>query len=342
MYQPVDETGESHRQLAAAGCHVTVADPQAALAERLAISAPVHALLGSTSRPERLSADLMQALPELRIVAKYSIGVDDVDVDAATELGVLVTHCPTEANWGGVAEGAIGFMLALLKKLPQRDAHVRNGGWRADRLRGRYLGSRADGYPGLTVGLIGFGRIGRRVAELLAPWKLSLVACDPYVDADVFTAYGVTRLALDELLGRSDVLSLHCSLTDETRGMISAEKLGLIKQDALLINTARGELVDVGAVCDALDAGALAGAAFDVLPVEPPPPGSAILKANDRVLLSPHMIAANTGGTLTAAIPWATDAVLAALAGEVPQNVYNMAAIERWSDRFAGKSLFSV
>lgn len=274
-------------------------------------------------------------------MAKYSIGVDDVDVDAATELGVLVTHCPTEANWGGVAEGAVAFMLALLKKLPQRNTQVRSGGWRSDHLRGKYLGAREDGYAGLTIGLVGFGRIGRRVAELLAPWRAALVACDPYVEDKVFEQYGVKRLSLDELLQAADVVSVHCTLTDETRGMINATGIRQMKQDALLINTARGEIVDVDAVCAALDQSLLGGAAFDVLPQEPPDPGSRILLADERVLLSPHMIAANSGGTLSAAIPWATGAVLSALAGELPDHVYNPDAIKHWSERFAGKSLLS-
>src|SRR5690606_22761535 len=241
---------------------------------------------------------------ELRIVAKYTIGVDDVDVDAATALGILVTHSPTEANWGGVAEGTVALMLAHLKRILERDRHVKTGGWRDKRLEGVYVGRRADGYRGLTIGIVGLGRIGFRVAELLKPWRARLVAADPYVDDERFELAGVERVSLAALLEQSDVVTLHCSLTAETRGMIAAPALAAMKPDALLINTARGPIVDVDAVCDALERGRLAGAALDVFPDEPPGAGARILTQGDKVILSPHMIAANQGGTLRSAIPW--------------------------------------
>jgi phosphoglycerate dehydrogenase-like enzyme len=238
-----------------------------------------------------------------------------------------------------VAEGTIALLLALLKKLESRSAWVKGGGWRSDDLRGTYLGSREDGYQGITLGLVGLGRVGRRVAELLAPWKIKLLASDPYIDESVFRQSGAESVSLDNLLSRSDVVSLHCPLTEETDGLINAAKLARMKPGAILINTARGRIVDVDAVCDALEIDQLGAAAFDVLPEEPPPPGARILAAGDRVMLSPHMVAANFGGTLGAAAPWATDAVLAALEGKVPPRVYNEQAIEDWKARFAGKPL---
>ncbi len=297
------------------------------------------ALLGATFRGGVLGREVLAAFSSLRIVSKYTIGTDNVDVEAATALGILVTHCPTEANWGGVAEGTIGFMLALLKKLVRRNAEVKAGRWRDKALEGRYVGRRKDGYPGLTIGIVGFGRIGSRVAELLAPWRVRLLAADPYVDAAAFSACGAERVALETLLREADVVSLHCNLTAETRNLIGAAELALMKPDALLINTARGAIVDVEALCDALEAGRLGGAALDVLPVEPPPAGSRLLQLRDELLLSPHMIAANRGGTLATAIPWATDAVLAALESRVPEYVYNPEAVDRWLRRFAGHAL---
>ena len=134
-------------------------------------------------------------------------------------------------------------------------------------------------------------------------------------------------------------MTLHCNLTAETRGLIDRRRLALLKRSAVLINTARGGVVDLDALCDALAADALAGAALDVLPEEPPPRDARILTFGDRVLLSPHMVAANQGGTLGAAIPWATAATLAALRGETPDNVYNADAVAGWLERFGGKSL---
>jgi phosphoglycerate dehydrogenase-like enzyme len=342
IYRPIDESGDSHRRLRDAGCQVAVADPEDDLDRALARLSPVHALLGSSLHGERLDRARIAGLPELRIIAKYTIGVDDIDIAAASEFGVLVTHSPTEANWGGVAEGTLGLMLALLKKIERRNAYVRQGAWRATALQGTYLGARDDGYAGLTIGVIGFGRIGRRVAELLAPWKVRLIAADPYVAAEVFERYSVAAVGLDELLARADVVSIHCLLSDETLRMIDAAKLRLMRPDAILINTARGKIVDVDAVCDALDAGHLGGAAFDVLPEEPPPPDARILATDDRVILSPHMVAANRGGTLAAAIPLATQAVIDALAGIVPQHVYNEAVADVWRSRFADDSLLTI
>jgi D-3-phosphoglycerate dehydrogenase len=177
------------------------------------------------------------------------------------------------------------------------------------------------------------------VAELLAPWRARVLAADPYVEAAKFESLGVERVELDSLLRESDVVTLHCNLTAETRGLIDRRRLALLKRSAVLINTARGRVVDVDALCDALAAGALAGAALDVLPEEPAPRDSRVLTFGDRVLLSPHMIAANQGGTLGAAIPWATATTLTALRGETPDNVYNADAVAKWLTRFGGKSL---
>jgi phosphoglycerate dehydrogenase-like enzyme len=341
IYRPVDVSGASHGRLTAAGCRLAVAREDEALDTALNLLAPVNAVMAASIRGARLDRQRIAALPALRIIAKYTIGTDDIDVAAATEQGVLVTHCPTEANYGGVAEGTIAMMLALLKQLAARDRLVRSGGWRDPSLEGVYLGAREDGYAGISLGIVGLGRIGRRVAELIAPWKVSVLAADPYIDAEVFARYGAERLALAALLQRADVVSLHCQLTEETTGMIGARELALMKPGSILLNTARGRIVDIDAVCDALDSGRLGGAAFDVLPQEPPPRDSRILKSDERVILSPHMVAANHGGTLAAAIPWATEAVLDALAGRVPAHVYNEAAVGRWRERFAGRSLLA-
>jgi phosphoglycerate dehydrogenase-like enzyme len=294
--------------------------------------------LGATFRGF-MDRSFLTISPQLRLIAKYTIGVDDVDVDAASALGVLVTHSPTEANWGGVAEGALAMILALTKRVRERDRHVKAGGWREPPLYGTYIGKRADGYPGITVGIVGLGRAGARVADLLRPWGARVLAADPYVEAGKFARHGVERADLDRLLREADVVTLHCNLTAETRGLLDRRRFALLKPSAVLVNTARGAIVDLDALCDALDARTLAAAALDVLPEEPVPRDARILKFGDRVLLSPHMIAANQGGTLGAAIPWGADAALAALRGQVPERVYNTEAVARWRERFGGASL---
>lgn len=343
VYVPIDRSGESHRLIEAAGCEVVLGDTswrsgidRDALLE---LAQGADALMGATIKRMPIERQFLQQIPKLRIISKYSIGVEDVDLDAATELGVLVTHCPTEANWGGVAEGTIAFMLALLKRVRERDRQVKEGMWRDRALLGTYLGAREDGYPGITVGIVGLGRIGSRVADLLAPWRVRIIATDPYVDHAKFRQHGVEKVKLDALLSEADVVTLHCNLTEETRGLIDAERLKRLKPAAILINTSRGPVVDTAALCDALRDDRLAGAALDVLPEEPPEPGDEILTLGDKVLLAPHMVSANTPGTLEPAIPWATAATLAALRGDVPDHVYNVDAIPRWLERFGNYSL---
>ena len=315
-----------------------MAAANADLATLTGLARGADVLLGATFRGV-IDRAFLTLSPDLRIVAKYTIGVDDVDLDAATALGVLVTHSPTEANWGGVAEGAMAMMLALLKRVRERDAKVKSGGWREPPIYGTYLGRRADGYPGITIGIVGLGRAGSRLAELLKPWRVRVIAADPYIEAGRFARVGVERADLDTLLREADVVSLHCNLTAETRGLIDRRRLALMKPTAMLVNTARGVVVDVEALCDAIESKALAAAALDVLPEEPPQRGSRILGLGDRVLLAPHMIAGNQGGTLGAAIPWAADAALAALRGQLPDCVYNTEVIPKWQGRFGGASL---
>lgn len=338
IYRPVDESGASHRLLEAAGCDVVVAPAAADRAALSALAAGADALIGATFRGY-MDRTFLTISPRLRLVAKYTIGVDDVDVDEASALGVLVTHSPTEANWGGVAEGTLALMLTVLKRIRERDGQVKAGGWREPPFYGTYIGKRADGYPGITIGIVGLGRAGSRVAELLRPWGARIVAADPYVEPGKFARYGVERMDLETLLRESDVVTLHCNLTAETRGLIDRRRLALFKPAAVLVNTARGAIVDLDALCDALEARTLAAAALDVLPEEPLPRGARVLELGDRVLLSPHMVAANQGGTLGAAVPWATEAALAALRGQLPERIYNTEAVASWQARFGGKSL---
>jgi phosphoglycerate dehydrogenase-like enzyme len=340
IYRPVDESGASHRLLEQAGCDVVVAPTNVERPMLDVLAAGADVLIGATFRGYMDRAFLALS-PQLRLVAKYTIGVDDVDVDAASALGVLVTHSPTEANWGGVAEGTLALMLTLLKRIRERDRHVKGGGWREPPFYGTYIGKRADGYGGITVGIVGLGRAGSRVAELIRPWGARVLAADPYVEAGKFARHAVERTDLETLLRESDVVTLHCNLTAETRGLIDRRRLALLKPAAVLINTARGAIVDLEALCDALETRALAAAALDVFAEEPLPRNARIFAFGDRVLLSPHMVAANQGGTLGAAVPWAADAALAALRGELPERIYNTEAVAKWQARFGGKSLLA-
>jgi phosphoglycerate dehydrogenase-like enzyme len=346
IFAPADMTGETHHLLEKEGCEVLLGragwdTPQGNNeAEMAGIAKGCDALAGTSIRSTPITRKIMQSSDKLRIVAKYTVGVDDVDVEAATELGILVTHSPTESNWGGVAEGTIAMMLTMLKKARERDQHLKAGGiWRDAELQGSYVGSRADGYPGITIGLIGLGRVGSRVAVLLRPWKARILACDPYVPESRFTECGVRRVDLPTLLRKSDVVSLHVVLTRETNHLIGVEQLALMKPTATFINTARGACVDEIALVHALQEGKIAGAALDVFEHEPLDPDSPLRTLGAKVLLSPHMVSSNVGSGLKPGVLWGMESVRRALRGEVPDNVYNKEVIPKWEKRFGGRSV---
>jgi len=349
IFAPADPTEETHKLLQDQGCELLLGKASWEMAhpdneaEMARMAAGCDALIGTSIRRSPITRRILESSGTLRIVAKYTIGVDDIDVEAATDLGILVAHGPTESNWGGVAEGTIASMLTMLKKTRERDRYLKDDNvWKDDRLQGTYVGSRADGYAGITLGLIGLGRVGGRVATLMRPWQARILACDPYVPDSKFAELGVQRVDLHTLLRESDVVSLHVVLTRETRHMIGAEQLGLMKPTAILINTARGYCVDEGALAEALQKDRIAGAAIDAFEEEPLALDSPLRQLDDKVLLSPHMISANVGSGLGPGIQWATESVLHALRGEVPDNVYNQEVIPRWQSRFAGKSVWKA
>ncbi|HMB73582.1 MAG TPA: NAD(P)-dependent oxidoreductase [Gammaproteobacteria bacterium] len=335
VYRSVTGAEESYDAIRSAGCKLII-DPIDVPGVVLSAAARrADALVGATFRGGIMDADWLDRFPRLRLIAKYTIGFDDVDLAAATARGIAVTHCPTEANWGGVAEGTMAMLLTALKRIRERDRAVRTGGWRDPGLEGRYVGARSDGYSGLVIGIVGLGRVGRRLAALLRPWRARVLACDPYVSAARFAQAGVQRCDLDSLLRRCDVVTLHCALTPETRGMIDERAIALMKPGALLVNTARGAIVDLAAVLAALATGELAQAALDVFPEEPPPDVALLRELGDKLLLSPHMVAANEGGTLLAAVPWVSESVIDALSGRFPERVVNPAVEVAWLERFA-------
>lgn len=350
VFAPADPTGEAHRMLEDAGCDLVLGkagwetpmgDNEAEMA---AMAAGCDAMMGTSIRSSPITGALMSAAPDCRIVAKFTIGTDDVDVDAATERGILVTHSPTESNWGGVAEGTVTNMLALLKKTRERDRWLKTTpGWRNLDHQGTFVGRRAsDGYPGIVVGIIGLGRIGSRVARLLRPWGMRMIAYDPYIPADRFLRAGVERMpSLQALLAEADVVSLHVTLTRETRHFIGAAEFAAMKPTAVFVNTARGACVDEPALVEALATARIAGAALDVFEDEPLPAESPLRAMDDRVLLSPHMVSSNYGSGLKPGLLWATRSVISALRGQVPDNVFNKEVVDHWQARFGGRSLLT-
>src|SRR5438093_10646912 len=262
IFAPREEPPETIKALEGLGCEVVIGNRDWQLPrtgyENDVVEAALDAVavMGTWMRHTPISRCVMQASQRLRIVAKYTVGVDDVDTEAATDLGVMVCHAPTESNCFGVAETTIAFMLSLVKKVAERDADVRAGEWRTADNFAYYVGSRAsDGFPGQTIGLVGLGRIGTRVAQLLAPWRARIIAYDPYVPPAHFLTHGVTAVDYETLLRESDVVSFHVVLTKETRYMFGERELSLMKPNAIVINAARGKVIDENAAASPIAEG---------------------------------------------------------------------------------------
>ena len=345
IFAPREEPPATMQALQASGLDIVFGDPAWQLPrtehedDLVDAARDAVALMGTSLRHNPISRRVMEASQRLRIVAKYTVGVDDVDTDAATDLGIMVCHAPTEANCFGVAETTVTMMLAILKKVMERDADVRAGKWREPHHATTFLGRRQDGYPGITLGLVGLGRIGTRVADLMAPWRIRVIAYDPYVPPAHFLIHGVQSVDYDTLLREADVVSFHVVLTKETRFMFGAREIGLMKPEAIVLNTSRGKVVDEKALAEAVAAGRLRGAGIDAFEEEPLPVDSPLRQLGDKVLLSPHSASFNDGGQLRPGVAWATRSVLAALKGQVPDNVYNREVIPRWKERFGGLDL---
>lgn len=224
-------------------------------------------------------AVLEKSLPRLKVVAKYGIGLDKVDVTAATDLKVPVTFCPG-VNHTTVAEHTFGLLLALYREIVEEANLVRAGQW--TRLTGHEL-------MGKTIGIAGLGRIGKEVATRARAFGLNVLGYDLYWDEAFAAEHGIERVAdVDDLLRRSDIISLHMNLTPETRGFLNAERLKVLKKHAVVLNCARGELVESDAMAAALQAGELAGYGADVLDEEPPRPDHPLLRCRGTVI-TPHI-----------------------------------------------------
>ena len=230
----------------------------------------------------KVTRRLIDAAPRLRWVARAGAGLDNIDVAAARERGIGVLNVPG-ANAVAVAELVFGLLLGLMRHIPTADASVRRGEWDKSKLMGREL-------RGKTIGIVGLGKIGRGVAQRARAFEMTCVGSDPLLPDDAIRAWSVEPLPLDDLIPRADVLTLHVPLSAETKGMISADRLARLPRGAILVNAARGGLVDEAALLAALDSGAIAGAALDVFANEPP--GDSPLARHPRVVATPHIGAA--------------------------------------------------
>jgi D-3-phosphoglycerate dehydrogenase len=226
-----------------------------------------------------VNAKVFAARPEIRIVSRYGAGFDTVNTADAKKHGVWVANSP-DYGVGEVATHALAMTLALLRHIVFYDRDVKSGRW-------HYSSSgKMQRVADMTLGIVGLGRIGKRMAHIGRNSFRRVIACDPHIIDGDFPAY-VERVGREQLFEQADAVSLHVPLNDETRGMIDAKLLGRMKPHSVLVNTARGAVVNIDDLLDALDAGRLDGAALDVLPMEPPAADARIVQ-HPRILLTPH------------------------------------------------------
>ncbi len=276
--EPFDERGVAVLREAGAEVVSVVGSPREALHEAL------REARGLIVRSEtRVDAQLLAAAPHLEVVARAGVGVDAIDVDAATAAGIVVVNTPS-ANTLAATEHTFALLLAAMRHIPQAHASVHTARWERKPFVGHEL-------YGKTLGIVGLGRIGSNVATRAAAFGMTVIAHDPYIAPSRARALNVELCGFEELLARADVVTLHVPLTAQTRGMIERAALERMRDDAVLVNCARGAVIDADALLDTLDRGRLRAVAVDVVPEEPPPPGSASarLLAHDRVIATPHL-----------------------------------------------------
>jgi len=271
---------------------------------------------GVVVRTAPFTREIIEAADALKVIGRHGVGVDNIDVKAATEKGIVVVNTPN-ANATSVAEHTLMVIGALAKRAVVYDRATRNGNWE---IRNSYKAMDLDGK---TLGLVGIGRIGSMVAKrAAAAYNMKVIAYDPYVRPEAAGKMGVSLVAqMDDVFKLADVVSLHTPLTPETRGFVNESKLRLMKPTAFLVNLSRGEVINEKDLCAALKSGVIAAAALDVYDPEPP------LKDNplfglDKVILSPHS-AALTEECVIRMATGAAEGIVEVLSGNRPQFVVN-------------------
>ena len=241
-------------------------------------------VLFTTSRLP-ITDDVLAAAEDLQVVGKIGTGIDNVDLDAAADLGIGVTYTPG-LNAAAVAEYTLGLAIAVSRDIVHNDRLLEAGGWRDE----TDLNTTVNGR---SVGIVGFGDVGSRVAAFFSGLNVEVLAYDPYVFEEDTDVTGAELADLDDLLARSDIVTVNAELTDETRGLIDADAFARMQDSAILINTARGSIVSESALIDALERGEIAGAGLDVFETEPLPADSP-LHDFDNVVATPHVAATTT------------------------------------------------
>jgi D-3-phosphoglycerate dehydrogenase / 2-oxoglutarate reductase len=233
----------------------------------------------------KVNAEVLAKAPKLRVIGRAGVGVDNVDLPAATAANVLVMNTPG-GNAVAVAEHTLGLMLCMARSIPQASASTKSGKWEKK----KFIGSELRGK---TLGILGLGYIGQEVAKRVRGFEMKIIASDPYANPKVAADLGVSLVSLDDLYKRSDYITLHVAITEETNKMLDDAAFAKMKTGVRIVNCARGELIDDLALARAIQSGKVAGAAIDVFETEPPPADDPLL-ALEPVLATPH-IGGSTG-----------------------------------------------
>jgi D-3-phosphoglycerate dehydrogenase / 2-oxoglutarate reductase len=281
----------------------------------LAVAAEADGLIIRSAT--KVDAEMFEALTKVRAIARAGVGVDNVDLEIATQRGVIVMNAP-DGNTVATAELSIAMMLSLVRQIPQAHASMKEGKWD----RKTFMGSELRGK---TLGILGFGRVGRAVAKRALAFDMNVIAYDPFVVAENIQIQGVTLLDLDDVLERSDILTLHAVTTPETRQIIRQENIAKMKYGVRIINVARGSLINDADLADALNSGKVAGAALDVFEPEPPKADNPLLSA-PNLIHTPHLGASTLEAQNEVAIQ-ATNSLLKALLTGEYENVVNPAVL---------------
>ncbi|MEQ9411225.1 MAG: phosphoglycerate dehydrogenase [Fuerstiella sp.] len=272
------EEGPHFQLLRNAGFQCDVVSRDVNLRDNDELSRALQGYHAVVAGAEPYSAKVLQGATNLRVISRTGVGFDAIDLAACDELGIVVATTPG-VNHHAVAEQTIALLMGIARGFPGYDRMVRSCRW-SRKARPRVMGS--------TLGLIGLGRIGQATATRGVGLGMKVIAADPFAPAEFAQEHGIELVSLDELYARSDYISLHTPVTDQTRGMINAQTIAKMKESAVLINTARGQLVNEADLCQALESGRLRAAGLDVFEVEPLPASSPLLQM-ENVFLSPHV-----------------------------------------------------
>jgi D-3-phosphoglycerate dehydrogenase len=257
--------------------------------------------------PTRLSKELIDAGTNLKFIGRAGVGVDNIDVEAATARGITVMNSPG-GNTVSTAEHAIALLMALARRIPQADRSLRAGRWERSDLKGVELSGR-------TLGVIGLGRVGREVARRMLAFAMRVIAVDPYIPTEAAEELGVELVAMEAVLSESDFITIHVPLGSDTKGIISDAEIEQMRDGVFLVNCARGGVIDEEAVERALDSGKVAGIAFDVYESEPP--GDHPLFAHERSVFTPHLGAATKDAQVRVAVDVARNVAEALSTGDI-------------------------